>query len=361
MTNLAISNSVKHVSHNAVGPPTNQCKAILDTGSTGHYFAVEAPLLHKQPTKSPIDVHLPDHTTMSSTMTALLPIPQLPLPAREVHIFPALGNTSLMSIGQLCDAGCQANFNATTAEVYFQQKLILTGHRNSETSGLWTMSIPTRNQANTTINMNAKPEDLVQFAHRSLWSPANSTLLKALQRGHLPPFPGLSVKTLRKFPPRSEATIKDHLDSARKNAKSTKEEQKAAVDPLLKELLDDAFPPQNTSGERTHQVFVALHELKSMLHTDLTGRLPVPSNSGNQYILFAYNYDSNCILLQPVRNRKAPTLLEGYKHIVKRLVKGGCKPKLQRLDNEASELLKEYMHEQKIDFQLVPQIGRAHV
>ena len=131
MTNLAISNSVKHVSHNAVGPPTNQCKATLDTGSTGHFFAVEAPPLHKQPTHSPIDVHLPNHTTMSSTMTASLPIPQLPRHAREVHTFPALGNTSLTSIGQLCNAGCQANFNATTAEVYFQQKLILAGHRNS--------------------------------------------------------------------------------------------------------------------------------------------------------------------------------------------------------------------------------------
>ena len=182
-------------------------------------------------------------------MTALLPIPQLPRHAREVHIFPALGDTSLISVGQLCDAGCQANFNATTAEVYFQQKLILTGHRNNETSGLWTMSIPTIHQANQAVNVNAKPEDLVAFAHRSLWSPANSTLLKALQQGFLPPFPGLSVKTLRKFPPRSEATIKGHLDSARKNARSTKQDQQAAVDPILRELLDDAFPPQHASGE----------------------------------------------------------------------------------------------------------------
>ena len=127
MTNLAMSNGVNHTSHNAVGPPANPCKAILDTGGTGHFFAVEAPLLHKKPANSPIDVHLPDHTTMLSTMTAPLPIPQLPRQAREVHIFPALGDTSLTSIGQLCDAGCQANFNATTAEVYFQQKLILTG------------------------------------------------------------------------------------------------------------------------------------------------------------------------------------------------------------------------------------------
>ena len=179
------------------------------------------------------------------------------------------------------------------------------------------MSMPTGHQANKAVNMNAKPEDLAAFAHRSLWSPANSTLLKALHRGFLPPFPGLSVKTLRRYPPRSEATTKGHMDSARKNAKSTKEEQIAAVNPILRELLEDAFPPQNLSDEQTHHVFVALHELKSMLHTDLTGRPPIPSNSGNQCILFACNCDSNSISLQPVWNRKAPTPLDGHKQIVK--------------------------------------------
>ena len=132
-----------------------------------------------------------------------------------------------------------------TAEACFQQKLILTGQRNSETGGPWTMSVPAAFQAHKAVNMNAKPEDLVAFAHRSLWLPANSTSLKALQRGFLPPFPGLSTKTLRKCPPQTEAMIKGHLDSAHKNANSTKADQIAAVDPVPQELLEDAFPPTN--------------------------------------------------------------------------------------------------------------------
>ena len=36
------------------------------------------------------------------------------------------------------------------------------------------------------------------------------------------------------------------------------------------------------------------------------------------------------------------------------LVKAGRKPKLHRLDNEASEALKNNMHEKQISFQLVP-------
>jgi hypothetical protein len=36
------------------------------------------------------------------------------------------------------------------------------------------------------------------------------------------------------------------------------------------------------------------------------------------------------------------------------LVARGLKPKLMKLDNEASKLLKTYLHQQDITFQLVP-------
>jgi hypothetical protein len=204
-------------------------------------------------------------------MTALLPIPQLPEEAKIVHLFPALGETSLISIGQLCDAGCKAIFDATTAKIYYQDSLVLQGSRSSESSGLWTLRITDAHSSNHAVNMQAKPEDLVDFAHRSLFSPANSTLLRALQLNFLPPFPGLTIQNLRKFPPRSEATIKGHLDAARKNYKSTHKSPAELLDPLLRELLDDAFPPSNTEGTRTHHVFAALHETKAMIHSDLTG------------------------------------------------------------------------------------------
>jgi hypothetical protein len=58
--------------------------------------------------------------------------------------------------------------------------------------------------------------------------------------------------------------------------------------------------------------------------------------------------------MEPLQNRKAETILEAYKKIVANLVAGGCRPKLQRMDNECSTLLKEYMQDEKIDYQLVP-------
>ena len=128
--------------------------------------------------------------------------------------------------------------------------------------------------------------------------------------------PGMTQKLLKAHTPKSEATIKGHMDANRKNQRSTKtlpspeEENKH-----LEELFQDFFPTQPADGKRTHHVFLSTLHVQGQIHTDLTGRFPVPSSTGNHYLLIAYDYDSNAILLQPVKNRKGPTLLEAYKVI----------------------------------------------
>ena len=42
--------------------------------------------------------------------------------------------------------------------------------------------------------------------------------------------------------------VEGHLDAARKNYKSTQKTPEGLIDPLLRELLDDAFPPHMTEG-----------------------------------------------------------------------------------------------------------------
>ena len=50
------------------------------------------------------------------------------------------------------------------------------------------------------IGNSATPADLVAaFAHASLFSPIVYTLETALRKGFLPPFPGLTLKTLQKL------------------------------------------------------------------------------------------------------------------------------------------------------------------
>ena len=138
-------------------------------------------------------VELPDKSIIESTHTGHLPIEGLPLDATRAYLFPDLGDTSLISIGQLCDHGYQAHFTATSVDITRSDRVILQGTRNDETRGLWMLSIPAQSRA-MAVNHCAAPEQQVAFAHAALFSPAISTLKTALARGYLPPFPGLTSK-----------------------------------------------------------------------------------------------------------------------------------------------------------------------
>ncbi|MCK7513583.1 MAG: hypothetical protein MZV70_62550 [Desulfobacterales bacterium] len=125
---------------------------------------------------------------MTSTHEGELHLPSLPLSARHVHIVPALQQFSLISMGQLCDAGCLIAFTASTVTVSFNDDIILTGHRTPATL-LWHFDLPVPPSsaasslaaANATIG-SATPAQLVAFAHAALYSPALSTLDLALQQ-----------------------------------------------------------------------------------------------------------------------------------------------------------------------------------
>jgi hypothetical protein len=67
--------------------------------------------------------------------------------------------------------------------------------------------------------------------------------------------------------------------------------------------------------------------------------------------MILYDYDSNA---QPIKDRTAPELLKAFQIMEQVLVARGLTQKLMKLDNEASKLLKTYLHQQDITFQLVP-------
>jgi hypothetical protein len=70
--------------------------------------------------------------------------------------------------------------------------------------------------------------------------------------------------------------------------------------------------------------------------------------------MILYDYDSNAILAQIIKDRAAPELFKAFQVMEQELVARGLKPKLMKLDNEVSKLLKSYLHQQDITFQLVP-------
>jgi hypothetical protein len=75
-----------------------------------------APLRTLRPASAGITVQLPDGSSMVSTHVADLPL-DLPPDACIAHVFPSLSSASLISIGLLCDHGCDAHFTATNVTI----------------------------------------------------------------------------------------------------------------------------------------------------------------------------------------------------------------------------------------------------
>ena len=159
----------------------------------------------------------------------LLYLPSLPLAPRRVHIVPALQTSSLLSMGQLCDADCCVTFDATSVHVHLNDRLLLTGTRAHPTE-LWHLDLiadiasptnaaseeltapspwsgPASLHHSYNVSHTATPTKLVAFAHTALFSPALSTLTTALGRDFLSAYMGLTAQTLQKHPPQSVAMV----------------------------------------------------------------------------------------------------------------------------------------------------------
>jgi hypothetical protein len=71
-------------------------------------------------------------------------------------------------------------------------------------------------------------------------------------------------------------------------------------------------------------------------------------------MLVMYDYDSNFIHVEPMKSHSKQEHLNAYQRAIQLFKTRGLQPLLQKLDNEASELLQSCMLDENIDFQLVP-------
>jgi hypothetical protein len=163
------------------------------------------------------------------------------------------------------------------------------------------------------------------------------------KNGNFSSWPGLTEHDVEKHLSKSTSTTKGHLNQQRQNARTTK----------IKDTKEIDTEPDMDHGIKTQFVYAATIDA-GQIYTDHTGRFPVVSSKGNKYIMTIYHYDSNAILAQPIKDRTAPELLKAFKVMEQELVARGLTQKLMKLDNEASKLLKMYLHQQDITFQLLP-------
>jgi hypothetical protein len=216
------------VESSKLDPPITQQKhsIIVDSGSTAHYCTTELPVQHKRECKEDIRIKAANGSIMRATHIAELNYPNLPERARRVYVVPELAGRTLISVGQLCDAGCTVQFEAEKCRIQYKGETVLYGTRSNGNT-LWQLEQPIMNaivqmhEAAAAIHNNTAAE-ITRFMHATMGYPTIATLKRAIMKGFLEGFPGLTLKWLKDYPPISEATIMGHLKQKRKNVRSTK-------------------------------------------------------------------------------------------------------------------------------------------
>ena len=89
-------------------------------------------------------------------------------------------------------------------------------------------------------------------------------------------------------------------------------------------------------------------------YTYLRGQFLYQSSRGNSYVFFAYNYDGNAILVEPMLNREVDTIISCWKIIHERLINNGVVTTHYILDNEWSTAFKSALTNEQVTSELMP-------
>ena len=307
---------------------------------------------------------------MRTTHAVDLLLSKLPPHARMAHSLPGLTN-NLLSVPVLCDAGCEVFFNATGCEVTLNGDVILRGWRDPR-HRLWRVRIvddgwttnlkvavdpdtpsPPAATANSLYDCD-NTQQLTRFYHACLFSPAKSTLLKAINRGYLKGFPGLTSARVSRHITINDATEKGHMDQTRQGQRPTSRSNPSIVLINTNDDTEDECVAPPSAIHNSHLVFMTLADTAGRIFTDQTGRFPVTSNRGNAYLVIFYVYDANFIASVPIKNRTKEELLRAYQITYNYLTARGFKPRLHKMDNETSHDVEAFVASQNTNLQYTP-------
>ena len=198
--------------------------------------------------------------------------------------------------------------------------------------------------------------DLVRYLHAACFSPVTSTWEKAIRKNFFQTWPALTQKLVTRHLPRSEATVQGHIHKQKQNLQSTRRDGTPTLAIVQRSVPEDMHPASPTPNTREHRVAYGVVNKEELVtaYKDLTGRFPIRSTAGNEYILVGYHYDANCILGYPVKNRTGPVLTTAWKHLQEQFTKAGLAPDVWILDNEISKELTDAFDKDNTKYQLVP-------
>jgi hypothetical protein len=145
---------------------------------------------------------------------------------------------------------------------------------------------------------------LVNYLHKSMFSPTKSALLQAVKNGHLITWPGLTEQAINKHLKLTPATTMGNTNRRRQNIRST------SKTPITSDIEDVTVTPAGL-GTKNHLVSAVLVD-QGQLYTDLTGKFPVRSSKGNWYVMVCYVFDCNYVKVVPMKSRFASEWVKAY-------------------------------------------------
>ena len=268
---------------------------------------------------------------------------------------------NIMGIGPICDADYKVTFTKDTVSIYNPKgHRLLRGWQKKEGPKLWRMSLLPKDKSTPDDSDAQQPtlkafsaydlpsvEAIIRYFHAAAGFPVRDTWLKASKAGKFTSWPGLTYQNNSKYCPTNKETIKGHMVQTRQHVRSTRPSVKLGKPP-------EPIPPEKEPEGRKNTIHIKTTHI-SKLYTDDTGRFPVISRKGNQYIMVAYHCDSNAIMVVTFKTRKDKARTADYNTIMQRLKYRDMLVNLQILENEASKeyeiLIKDKWN---INYQLVP-------
>ena len=107
-------------------------------------------------------------------------------------------------------------------------------------------------------------------------------------------FPGLTTKAVQHHLLPSTATIKGHMHREPKYTRST---TKSTEHQTTNESVDITPVPDYNAPCKLFCFAALANTIDHTIYSDLTGKFPIWSYKGNQYIFLTYVYDANEILV----------------------------------------------------------------
>ena len=182
------------------------------------------------------------------------------------------------------------------------------------------------------VQTTSSQQELVTYLHQCFFLPPPSTIIISIKIDQLLGVPGLTTELVQKYLPPSTATTKGYMHRFPQNMKSARTHTIRNV--IGSNNHNDMMPRHENNAQCEIYCFAALsdaHEKK--IYTDLTGKFPVRSYQGNQYIFLAYVYDINTILVRPMKTRTEGDKKKVFQYIYTYIMNKNHKPKLHIMDN----------------------------